>query len=149
MIPENIIQLVGFMKKTLPYPLFLRYKRDMIQGLGTDLVEVERIRESIEKHGAHFLDRLFTPKEQEYCFRYKDPVPHFGGRFAAKESISKALGTGFGEKLKWHDIEILNNLEGRPEVFFSDEANKRFSSPQILLSITHIKEIASAVAIWL
>jgi holo-[acyl-carrier-protein] synthase len=54
------------------------------KGLGNDIIEIDRIRQSIERHGQHFLDRLFTQKEQDYCFKFKDPVPHFAGRFAAK-----------------------------------------------------------------
>ena len=68
----------------------------MIEGIGTDIIEIDRIRESIEKHGSHFLDRLFSKKEQDYCYKYKDPSPHFAGRFAAKEAIAD-----FGPEVLW------------------------------------------------
>lgn len=121
---------------------------DPILGLGNDIIEVDRIRKSIDEHGRHFLDRLFSEKEQKYCLKYKDPVPRFAGRFAAKEAIVKALGVGFGKMASWHDIEILNEENGKPEIHFSDALNERFNTPQILLSISHCDEYANAVAIW-
>ena len=120
----------------------------MIKGLGNDLIEIERIRKSIERHEAHFLNRLFTKKEQDYCCQFKDPVPSFAGRFAAKEAISKALGVGFGSTLSWLDLEILNDSRGKPVVHFLDTAMKEFQNPVVLVSISHSKGHASAVAIW-
>ncbi len=118
------------------------------QGLGNDIVEIARIHQSIERHGQHFLDKLFTPREQEYCLRYKDTAPHFAGRFAAKEAIAKALGTGIGEALSWLDIEILPDPHGRPIVTLSSRAQTQFDSPNILLSISHSKEYAIATALF-
>lgn len=119
-----------------------------VLGLGNDIIEIERIRQSIERHGAHFLDRLFSAKEQEHCLKFKDSAPHFAGRFAAKEAIAKALGTGFGAELSWHDLEILGDDHGKPTVHLSAEANKRFNNPHILVSISHSASHATAVAIW-
>jgi holo-[acyl-carrier protein] synthase len=118
-----------------------------IEGLGNDILEIARIRESIERHGAHFLSKLFTPKEQEYCHRFKDPAPHFAGRFAAKEAIAKALGTGFGAELSWLEIEILNDDHGKPVVSLSQALNQRLGPHQLLVSISHSTEYATAVAI--
>ncbi|MES2345103.1 MAG: holo-ACP synthase, partial [Chlamydiota bacterium] len=109
----------------------------MILGLGTDIIEIERIRKSMDHHGYRLISRLFTTKEQDYCFKYKDPTSHFAGRFAAKEAIVKALGTGFGEHASWQDIEVLNDEKGRPVVHFSNSLNKQFNNPQILISISH------------
>lgn len=119
----------------------------MILGLGNDIVEIERIRESINRHGQHFLNRLFSQAEQDYCYRFQDPAPHFAGRFAAKEAIAKALGTGFGAHLSWHDIEIINDEHGRPEVHFSAAAREQFKDPKMFLSISHCVEYATAAAI--
>lgn len=119
-----------------------------ILGLGNDIVEIERVRQAIKAHGRRFLNRLFTPKEQQYCSQYKDPIPNFAGRFAAKEAIAKALGTGIGSKLSWLDMEILGNAQGKPEVAFSSAAKKRFKKPLCLISISHSKLFATAVAIW-
>lgn len=121
----------------------------MIVGIGNDIIEVERIRKSIKQHGERFFQRILTQKEQEYCLQHNDAAPRVAGRFSAKEAIAKALGTGFGEHLAWLDIEIINDLEGKPEVFFSEKANKRFHNPQVLLSISHCKEYATAVALLL
>lgn len=119
----------------------------MIRGIGTDLIEIERIEEAIQRHGSHFLDRLFTMKEQEYAFQHKNPAPTFAGRFAAKEAISKALGVGIGNELAWCDIEILNNERGQPLVTLSQSAQRDFSKPKIQISISHSKSHAVAFAI--
>lgn len=120
-----------------------------IRGLGNDIIEIARVKESIERHGDHFLDRLFTPKEKEHCTRYKDSVPHYAGRFAAKEAIVKALGTGFGAQVSWHDIEILNDQLGKPIVHISPALNTRFGGDvHLLVSISHSAAYATAVAIW-
>lgn len=123
-------------------------KDNSIKGLGNDIIEIERVRQSIERHGQHFLNRLFTQQEQDYCYKFKDPVPHFAGRFAAKEAIAKALGTGFGADLSWHDMEILGDAHGKPEVHLSEGAKNRFHTPRILVSISHSTSHATAVAIW-
>jgi holo-[acyl-carrier protein] synthase len=119
-----------------------------IKGLGTDIIEIERMHKSIERHGQHFLNRLFTQKEQDYCYKFKNPAPHFAGRFAAKEAIVKALGTGFGVHIAWHDIEVLNDEYGKPIVYLSSEASEKFHSPHLLVSISHCESYATATAIW-
>lgn len=119
-----------------------------ILGLGNDIIEIERIRDSIKEHGNRFLERLFTLKEQSYALKHEDSATHFAGRFAAKEAISKAFGVGVGEQLSWKDIEIINDDKGRPQVTFSDRLKSSFNNPKVLLSISHCKHYASAVAIW-
>ena len=120
-----------------------------IQGLGNDIVEIERIRKSYERHGYRFLTKLFSEKEQDYCLKFKDPVPHIAARFSAKESIAKALGTGFGEHLSWLEIEVLNDSAGKPAVYFSTSAQERFGNPHILISISHCDLYVSTTAIWM
>lgn len=120
----------------------------MIRGLGNDIIEVKRIAASIAKYDKRFLDKLFTVEEQEYCLKYRDAARHFAGRFAAKESIAKALGTGFGHRLSWLDIEIQNDENGKPLVVLSNHANVSFNHPYIFIAISHCKEYANAVAIW-
>ena len=120
-----------------------------ILGIGNDIIEIERIRKSIENHGYRLLARLFTTKEQDYCLKHKDPIPHFAGRFSAKEAIVKAFGTGFGEHASWLDIEILNDTKGKPCVHFSDALNQRLHNPRMLVSISHCHEYVTAMAIWL
>lgn len=113
-----------------------------VLGLGTDIVEIDRIKQSIIKHQNHFLDRLFTKNEQDYCQGHRNPEVQFAGRYAAKEAIAKAIGSGFGKELKWTDFEIVNQENGKPEVVFIH------SSPlKILVSISHCRTYAVATAI--
>ena len=121
----------------------------MIKGIGNDIIEVERIKKTIEKHGDHFFNKFFSKNELEYCLAYKDVAPHISGKFSAKEAIVKALGTGFGKIVSFLDIEILNNDLGRPYVTFSDRLNEYFNHPNILISISHCKAYATSVALWL
>jgi holo-[acyl-carrier protein] synthase len=120
----------------------------MILGIGNDIVEVKRIRDVIERHELRFLNRLFTPQEQDYCLSHKDPVLHFAGRFAAKEAIVKALGTGFREGIDWIDFEIMPNNKGKPVIKLSEKIQIEFKSPLLHLSISHCQAYATAVAIW-
>jgi holo-[acyl-carrier protein] synthase len=121
--------------------------QDNILGVGNDILEIDRIRKSIQAHGQRFLDRIFTKKEQAYCLNHQDAAPRFAGRFAAKEAIAKALGTGFGDALSWLDIEILADGSGRPIATFSEKLQKQFHNPRIHLSISHCKLYALATAI--
>ncbi len=119
-----------------------------IHGIGNDIIEIDRIRQSIERHGQHFINRLFTQREQDYCFKYQDPAPHFAGRFAAKEAIVKAFGTGFGAQIQWRDVEVINDEAGKPIVFLANHIQEQFHQPQMLLSISHSSNYATAVALW-
>ena len=118
-----------------------------IKGVGTDIIEIERIREAIARHGQRFLDRLFTPQEQTYCLRYKDSTPRFAGRFAAKEAVLKAFGTGLSNEMSWKEIEILNDKQGKPEVQLSVRLQGVLSIDHIFLSISHCDTYATATAI--
>jgi holo-[acyl-carrier protein] synthase len=119
----------------------------VVLGLGNDILEIDRVREAIETQGDRFIQKLFTKREQAYCSHYKDPMPHYAARFSAKEAVVKALGTGFGEKASFLDIEIINNDQGKPEVFFSDILNSKLNHPQVLVSISHCKSYVATVAI--
>ena len=118
-------------------------------GLGNDILAISRMRQSIERHGQHLLNRLFTEKEQNYCLKHHDSAPFFAGRFTAKEAVVKAFGTGFGHEISWHDVEILNDERGKPFVLLSAGVQEKFQQPQLLISISHCEEYATAVAIWL
>ncbi len=123
-------------------------KKLPIKGLGTDIIEIDRIRKSFDLHGYRFLTRLFSIQEQDYCLKYKDPIPHFAARFSAKESIVKALGTGFGKHASWLDMEILNDELGKPNVIFSAHLNETLKNPFVMVSISHCQLYVSTVAIW-
>ncbi|HEX2580016.1 MAG TPA: holo-ACP synthase [Rhabdochlamydiaceae bacterium] len=119
----------------------------MILGVGNDIIEIDRVKEAIETQGDRFIKKLFTKREQAYCKKFNDPIPHYAARFSAKEAIVKALGVGFGEMAAYHDIEIINNDKGKPEVFFSDVLNSHFNHPEVLISISHCKNYVATVAI--
>lgn len=120
-----------------------------VLGLGTDIVEIDRIKSIMARHPKKFLDRLFTPREQEYCLKRKEPALHFAGRFAAKEAVVKALGTGFSQGLTWKDFEIIPNPNGKPEVILSPSAIDLCGQATILVSISHCDHYATATAIWI
>lgn len=122
---------------------------NMVQGIGCDIIEIGRIRASIARHGQHFLDRIYTPLEQEYCLKHRDPAPHFAARFAAKEAIVKALGTGFRNGISWQDIEIRKDANGKPTVHLSSKLSALQNSPQLMISISHCREYAVAHAVYL
>lgn len=119
-----------------------------VLGLGNDIIEIERVSGVIKRHGKHFLDRVFSKAEQEYCLKHAQSERHFAGRFAAKEAIVKALGTGLKSGISWLDFEILNDEAGKPFVKASAKITARFKSPLLLISISHCKSYAMATAIY-
>lgn len=122
----------------------------MIVGLGIDLIELDRVRGVLERHGRRFFDRVLTAGEQDYCLRFRDPAPSVGGRFAAKEAVLKALGTGLAGGIRWVDIEVLRNAEGAPAIALygraAELANEREVN-RVHLSLSHDRRAAVAVAI--
>lgn len=117
-----------------------------MKGIGTDIIEIERIELAVNRSGRQFLDRVFTKAEQEHC---KGKVQCLAGRFAAKEAILKALGTGLRE-LRWTNIEILPNHLGKPEVSLSGAALEladRLDIAKVLVSISHDRGRAVAFAV--
>ena len=120
----------------------------MIRGIGTDIIEVSRIRGSIERFADRFLERLFTDKERRYCASHPFQERHYAGRFAAKEAIAKALGTGIGADLSWHDMEIVNDAAGKPMMVPSPRLAERLGKSTIVLSISHCHHYATATALW-
>ena len=113
----------------------------MIAGVGTDIVEVNRIAKAIEHWGNHFLEHVFSEEEIAYCLRYKSPAEHFAGRFAAKEAVIKALPDI--KNLKWTDIKIVNDKSGKPHCSVSHKDLKQ--TIHISISHTHAHAIAFAV----
>ena len=124
----------------------------MIVGLGTDIVEVERIRKMMLDHGDHFLQRIFTPAEIAHCQPRREAAQHFAGRWAAKEAVMKALGTGFTQDVGWTDIEILVKPSGQPYVVLHGVTRSYADSigiGDILITLSHTKLMATATAISL
>jgi len=122
----------------------------MILGTGIDLVETARIRGALEKFDEKFLGRILHPAERAYCLSHKDPVPFVAGRFAAKEAISKAFGTGIGRHLGWLDMEVCHKESGEPFVVLHGRGQALLSARgarQLHLSLSHTANHAVAMAI--
>jgi holo-[acyl-carrier protein] synthase len=121
----------------------------MIAGLGVDIVEVERIEEKIRKENG-FRELVFSENEIAYCESKTNKYEHYAARFAAKEAFFKALGTGWLNGTAFNEVEIVNNELGKPEIVFLGETIATISPmnfSNILVSLTHIKRMASAVVI--
>jgi holo-[acyl-carrier protein] synthase len=122
----------------------------MIVGVGIDLVEVARVARACERFGDRFLKRLFLEEEIRYCKNFADPNPHLAARFAAKEAVSKAFGTGIGPRLGWQDIEVLRRESGQPYVVFHGKGARlleEMGGKVVHLSLTHTESHAAAVAV--
>lgn len=120
----------------------------MILGIGNDIIEVDRIEAAIQRHGQRFVHRVFSEQEATYCQFHADAPRHFAGRFAAKEAVVKALGTGFQNGIGWADIQILNDGQGKPEVILSPRVKELCGASRVLVTISHCKLYAMATAIW-
>lgn len=121
-----------------------------VVGVGIDQIEVSRIRDSLEKHGDHFLKKIFSENEQSYCEDKADPAPCLAARFAAKEAVAKAFGTGFGKEFGWLDSEIIHGDAGEPILSFNPRATELLKSKgaeKALVSLTHLEAVASAIVI--
>jgi holo-[acyl-carrier protein] synthase len=121
-----------------------------IFGIGTDIVECLRIAQMIERHGELFITRVYTPHEIEYCQSRKQGTQHFAGRWAAKEAVLKALGTGWRRGISWRDVEIRNLRSGLPTVALYGGARdymEQAGITQMLISISHCRSHATAYAI--
>lgn len=115
----------------------------MIKGIGTDIIDVKRIKGMIERTGDRFYTRILTENEIAYCKTFSKPEQHFAGRFAGKEAYSKSLGTGVGKDYSWKDIEILNDERGKPYIKHLKESD--FSKDVYHISISHTEEYACAM----
>lgn len=124
----------------------------MIFGTGVDIVEIFRMREAVDKWGGGFLEKIFTDREIEYSNSKRFSCQHFAARFAAKEAVIKAFGEPKKFPIKWTDIEILKDAEGKPIVKFHNDALKlknRKKIAKVMLSISHSKNYAVANVILL
>jgi len=124
----------------------------MIFGTGVDIVEVFRMRDAIEQWGDSFLSKIFTPREICYSNSRRFACQHFAARFAAKEAVVKAFGEPRKFPLRWTDIEVLNDDEGKPVIEFHDDALKLKKTKMIsdvIVSMSHSKNYAIANVILL
>jgi holo-[acyl-carrier protein] synthase len=121
-----------------------------VLGTGVDIVETARIQDSLDKFGERFLNRCFWPDEIAYCNGMKFPALHVAARFAAKEAISKAFGTGIGHQLGWKDMEIRKRESGEPYAVLHGKGAELASArgvTEVFVSLSHCKEYAAAQAV--
>lgn len=120
----------------------------MTLGIGIDIIEVDRIRKAIENYGERFLTRVFTQNEIVYCEEFKESKwVHYAVRFAAKEAFSKAIGTGLTQGFKLNEVGIKNTENGKPEIELFGNLFEKWGKYKILVSLSHINSIASAVVV--
>ena len=122
----------------------------MIIGIGIDIADQIRIREGIEKYGDKFLQTIFTESEIAICKRYRFPIEHYAGKFAVKEAMMKAIGTGLRQQVTFKDIEVLNHETGAPYITTHGATAKiveRLEATHIHVSLSHTANIAVAVVI--
>ncbi len=122
----------------------------MIVGTGVDIAEVDRIRQSVERFGARFVQRVYTPAEIAYVERKKNRFERYAARFAAKEAGMKAIGTGWTHGVRWQDFEVVNLRSGRPTLVLhgaAAEVASQMKVRQVSLSLTHTVDNAFAMVI--
>ena len=121
-----------------------------ILGIGTDIVETVRIAKMIERHGEQFIRRVYTEHEIEYCRARRAANQHYAGRWAAKEAVLKALGTGWVRGITWRDVEVRNAPGGKPSIALGGGAREvceRRGIADMQISISHCRNYATAFAI--
>ncbi len=122
-----------------------------VLGTGIDLVENDRMRETLARWDKRFKDRVFHPAEQAYCNSKADPPSHYAARFAVKEAVTKAIGTGIGPHIGWLDMEVLRNDDtGAPSVRFGPHVATMVAERKIrevLISLSHTRNYAVAHAL--
>lgn len=121
-----------------------------IHGIGTDIIECERIDRMIRRHEGHFVKRVYTDAEIRYCSNRKSSDQHFAGRWAAKEAVLKAIGTGWIAGIAWTDVEVVNESGGKPLIRLHGGAAEIAEEKKIVeiqISITHCKSHAVAFAV--
>lgn len=117
----------------------------MILGIGTDIIEVDRIKGTLEKYGERFKNKMFTQVEIDYCEQFKDKkYAHYAARFAAKEAFSKAIGTGFARGFKFKEVYIQNLNTGEPIVVLDGSLKEKYGENIIKVSLSHTDNNAIA-----
>jgi holo-[acyl-carrier protein] synthase len=109
----------------------------MVKGIGVDIIEIARVRRSIEQGGNLFLEKVFTPREIAYCTARQNAYQHYAARFAAKEAVSKALSTGWAGEFRWKDVEVMNEPSGQPRIAFSGKLGETLNSASVFVSLSH------------
>ena len=119
----------------------------MIESIGVDLVQIERIERAAKRYGRRFLERIFTEREIQYCFESGERYDSLAARFAAKEALFKALGLGWGGGLRWQDVEVINDSLGKPDVLLHGKARDLVGKGKVLVSVSHTTQQAIAMVV--
>lgn len=120
----------------------------MILGIGIDIIEIERIKKSVDRFGNRFLNKIYTAIELEYCLSKQNKYQHLAARFAAKEAIYKALSNDTNEVYSWQDVEIYNEINGLPKVkFYGNLKNYLDHGKGLKISMSHSENYVTCVAI--
>jgi holo-[acyl-carrier protein] synthase len=120
----------------------------MVFGIGIDIIEIDRIKNSIDRLGDSFLNKVFTKNEIAYCKSKANIYQHFAVRFAAKEAVAKALSTGWNKEFSWKDVEIVNQLNGMPEVHLKGNLKNLLEDEfELKISMSHSRDYAVCNAI--
>jgi len=120
----------------------------MVVGIGIDIIEIERIKSSVDKFGDHFLNKIFTKNELEYSLTKANKYQHLAARFAAKEAVAKALSTGWNKEFRFKDIEIKNQSNGMPVVELFGQLKKFLSVDKDLkITMSHSDHYVTCFAI--
>ena len=119
----------------------------MIQGIGVDVVDVQRMKGILGEQGGTFIDRVFTATEIAYCQSKQNPEQHFAARFAAKEAVSKAMQTGWTGIFRWKDVEVVNEPSGAPKIILYHDVAHSLVSSTIHLSLSHTENTVVALAV--
>ncbi len=120
----------------------------MIIGIGMDLVEVERIKNAIEKYGDRFKNRIYTEREIEYSEQFGDnKYLHYAARFAAKEAFSKAIGTGITKGFKFKEVGVANEKNGKPYLVLEGDLSEKWGDYASLISLSHTDSNAAAFVV--
>jgi holo-[acyl-carrier protein] synthase len=121
---------------------------DMVLGIGIDIIEIERIKKSINQFGDKFLNKIYTKTEIDYSFKKTNKYQHFAARFAAKEAIYKALSNDTNEVYSWQDVEIYNEVNGLPKVkFYGSLKDYLNHGKELKISMSHSENYVTCVAI--
>ena len=131
---------------SFPSPVWDR----VVLGIGTDITECVRVRGLVERHGDSFLKRVFTQEELDYCMVLAKPWPSLAARFAAKEAVSKAFGTGIGAELDWTSIGVIHDANGTPLVVLDAKGTallRARNGKRIHLSLSHTEALAIAFVV--
>ena len=119
----------------------------MVRGIGIDIIEIDRIRQSVDRLGELFLSKIYTPREIAYSSAKVNRFQHLAARFAAKEAVAKALSTGWSGEFRWKDVEVMNDPGGQPRITLTGKLLEQLRASTIHLSMSHSETHVVAVVV--